>query len=209
MRLTSYVKDETTLNLNGKIIPLDLSFDNVLRAFELKEDKTFTMLEKIKIWAFMFAENEDALMSLQGHEIIEFVDRVFRKITGEAKTDQKNEEVVFDFHQDASYIYASFKAEYEIDLYEEQGRLNWFKFISLLNGLSDKSKIKEVVGIRAAKIPKRTQYNKEERDRLIQLKKLYALEETEEMRKRRAEILSEKFSAFGDAVAKKVGGKRG
>ena len=75
-------------------------------------------------------------------------------------------------------IYAAFKMDYGIDLYAEQGRMSWQKFLALFQGLSEKTRMREIMSIRTRKIPQPTQYNAEERNNLMELKRYYALEET-------------------------------
>ena len=85
-----------------------------------------------------------------------------------------------DFEQDAGYILASFRQAYGIDLYAERGRLDWRVFIALFNGLPDDTKIREVMKIRAQKIPERTKHNSEQVDALVKAKMAYALRFSEE-----------------------------
>jgi hypothetical protein len=64
-----------------------------------------------------------------------------------------------------------------MDLFEMQGKLHWQKFLALLGNLSDDTIFKEVVGIRVQKIPAPTKYNQEERNRIIELKRIYRLKD--------------------------------
>ena len=83
---------------------------------------------------------------------------------------------VFDFVQDARYIYSSFLMDYGVDLVEQRGKLDWRKFIALFQGLSDRTKIREVMTIRQRKIPAPTKYNADEIRALQEAKAYYALE---------------------------------
>lgn len=38
---------ETTIDINGEEVPIDLSYDNVLRYFELIDDQSFDNAEKV------------------------------------------------------------------------------------------------------------------------------------------------------------------
>lgn len=86
---------------------------------------------------------------------------------------------VVDFDADGEYIYASFLQDYGIDLIDVQGRLHWKKFIALFQGLSDNTKIKQIMQIRGREIPSPTKYNREEIQNLMELKAYYALDYTE------------------------------
>ena len=52
-------------------------------------------------------------------------------------------ERVLDFNIDSEYIYASYWAEYNIDLFEVD--LHWHKFKALFLGLSEESAIKQII----------------------------------------------------------------
>lgn len=87
---------------------------------------------------------------------------------------------LFDFDQDAEYIYSAFMQAYHIDLTKE--KLHWHLFCALLGSLPSNTRFSEIVGIRGMEIPKPTKYNAEERQRIIRLKHDYALKQTEEER---------------------------
>lgn len=186
--LTSRLKD--TVEINGQEINLDLSFDNVLRLFELADDEAFDENEKSIIAFRMLTRDELEVTNFSIQEI----DLIVRKILDEfvltgksepksgsgkqTRRENNNNAKHYDLEQDAPFIYASFLQDYNIDLLDMQGKLRWEKFIALLSGLRDDTKFKEVVGIRAKEIPKRTKHNKEEVDNLRELKRIYALDNT-------------------------------
>lgn len=78
---------------------------------------------------------------------------------------------VFDFAEDECYFRAAFLAEYGIDL--TTVKLHWFAFGALFRGLSDECRLKQIIGIRAADLSKIR--NREERQRLERLKRLYRI----------------------------------
>lgn len=94
----------------------------------------------------------------------------------------KNEVKTVDFVQDSAHIYSSFLMDYSIDLIDVQRRLHWWKFISLFCGLSEQTKMREIMSIRARKLPILTKYNGEEIAALRELKAYYALEISAEQR---------------------------
>ncbi len=67
--------------------------------------------------------------------------------------------------------------DYQIDLYDQVDKLDWRKFIYLFVGLSDKTKIMQVMSIRAREMPKPTKYNGEEISQLYKLKAYYSLDD--------------------------------
>src|SRR5699024_9297899 len=72
---------------------------------------------------------------------------------GEADEQTPDNKRVYSIKQDAKYIYSSFMQDYGIDLFEEQGKLHWFKFLALLEGLSEDTKFRKVIEIRTMKLP--------------------------------------------------------
>lgn len=80
-----------------------------------------------------------------------------------------------DFELDGEYIYASFLQDYGLDLIEQKGKLHWKKFIWLFQGLSEKTKIKEIMRIRGTEEPRPNQYNQKEIQRIRELQSYYAL----------------------------------
>ena len=94
----------------------------------------------------------------------------------------KGGEKSFDYVQDSELIYAAFYQAYGIDLIEEQGKMHWWKFSSLLNGLPSDTRFSEIVSIRTRPIPAPTKYNEQERQNLIKLKQEYALKLTSKER---------------------------
>lgn len=77
--------------------------------------------------------------------------------------------------QDAALIVAAFRQLYGIDLPGEAGRLDWRVFQALLSGITDGTRIGEIMGIRARKLPRWTAYNGEQIRELQKLKAVYAL----------------------------------
>lgn len=80
-----------------------------------------------------------------------------------------------DMEQDAALIVAAFRQQYGIDLPHAALRLDWRVFHALLSGITDDTMLGNVMGIRAAKLPKRTQYNGDTIKELQKQKAIYAL----------------------------------
>ena len=63
----------------------------------------------------------------------------------------EDSERTIDFIQDASLIYSAFRQTYGINLFNEYGRLHWYEFIALLEGLPEDTLLYPVRNIRAWK----------------------------------------------------------
>lgn len=183
---------ESVAEINGVTYEIDMSFDNILRLLDLVKDKGLQDVDKINIGLEMLIGD-----SLDNHELKERADifvRLFRSIVNDGKEEindnvdlegnpmpAMNEETkkTYDITQDASYIYASFMHTYHIDLYEQQGKLDWRKFKSLLNGLDKDSIFNRVIEIRTADYPK-GKGSEKDRERLRKAKRQVALREDDE-----------------------------
>lgn len=176
MKLTDRFDDDVIV-YKGREMRLGLYFDVVLRSLELLKDEHFAEDEKIDILLQMFVENPESLAGLNIFEKNALVNIIFEQFIADGSTHESNEKPPFDFEKDAEYLYASFMYDYGIDLFEVQGKLHWKKFKALLSGLSDESKLMKVIGYRTMEIPPPNKYNAKERQRLIELKRFYSLDQ--------------------------------
>lgn len=176
MKLTDRFDD--VIEYKGREIRLNLSFDVVLRSFELVKDPHFTDAEKIELLIHMFVANPESVVDLGPQEKGLIVKTIFDHFINDGD-EPSGEKPLYDLEKDAEYIYASFMHDYGIDLFEQQGKLHWRKFKALLVGLSDDSIFKRVIAIRAAEIPPPNRYNQKERRQLIELKRAFSLDRVE------------------------------
>lgn len=115
--------------------------------------------------------------------------------------DQKS----FDFVQDSAYIYASFRQAYNINLFHELGKMHWWEFRALLDGLPENTRLARVIHIRTRELPKPTKHNAKERAEIMRLKQLYALEISAEERERNLQNGLRKMAAAMLQMAEKHG----
>lgn len=174
------------IDLDGKNHQIDLSFDVVLRVFELLEDRELSDSQKI----------DTALYLLLGFDIegsikdrAELLNVIFENyILGQdfgvsVPVDiQGNpmpiaiKKAPYDFNYDAEYIYSSFVQAYGIDLFEAQGKLHWKKFVALIKGLPEDTMLMRIIDIRTRELPTGKGTSKE-RAQLQKLKNQYKLPE--------------------------------
>lgn len=163
------------IRIKGRDYHLDLSFDNVLRWYELIDDDSINEMGKILLAFEMFIPECKADADTQ----IQAIQAISKYIAGEPDDGQETSDQTqyYSFSKDAEYIYASFLQEYGIDLIDQQGVMRWEKFIALFKGMRDNTKINQIIGIRATDIPSgSSEYEKAERERILQLKSAYALD---------------------------------
>lgn len=158
--------DELILEIEGEeqIFPLLLSFDRVLKLFEMWGDEEIPEIMRpllaLKILTGVSFEN------LTVDEAMEIVRTIFeehiqpRKVDDEVEYDlagnvikttsaDEPQKRLYNLRYDGDYVFASFMQAYRIDLIEEIGRLHWKKFNALLVGLPEGTKFVEVLKIRS------------------------------------------------------------
>lgn len=187
----AYPLDET-IEIDGKEYQLNLSFDNVLRLFDMLNDKELMDYEQIILGLEMLIGTDLPEYDIEKKE--EIFHQIFTEIIAKDEEEEveydlegnpmpksngdegEEEERVYSIKQDAPYIFASFYQDYGIDLFEMQGKLHWVKFKALLAGLRPDTKFKEVVGIRTMELPSGKGTEKE-RERVRELKRIYRLKD--------------------------------
>ena len=165
---------------------LRLQFDRVLRVFEMQRDEVLTEAAKIELTLEMLIKNWRSLRRVDIVEKANICKALFEGVIFEGAQKKKDDDgspPVVSFTQDAPFIYAGFMMDYGIDLYKQVGRrgaMDWRLFLALFRGLSEKTKMREIMGIRARPLPKATKYNQEEIHALREAKAFYRVRLTEE-----------------------------
>ena len=156
------------VEVDGKFYKMDFDFRNVFRMIEiLDRDDLLPSAKEYKALRCLCKRPKNTFKVLGAVKALLF--KAPRKKGGQRVT---------DFIQDAGLIRAAFRQAYRIDLYRD--RLHWIEFTELMNALPEGSRYAEVVGIRARPMPEPTQWNKKEREWLMQAKADVALELSED-----------------------------
>lgn len=187
-----------SVEYNGQTFKLNLSFANVLEVADVIKSANLTDDDKLDYCLYLFfCENEEYPIE------IGLLNKVFEMIdSGEEKQEKA---AVMDFSQDADFIYAAFKQVYGIDLLDTP--LHWFKFIALLKGLPDGTRLAEIIKIRTMPIPNPNKYNAKDREELIKLKREYAIKTT--AKQREEQYKKGLFDMFMSLKAMADGGNNG
>lgn len=160
--------------LDGRRYRLLLSFDRVLLFYRLIRDPDVEETDKLRLAIQLLVSGRRA-----GRLTPEAQKRLLNQISAAhlqpARKSAGKSKPVMDFEEDADLIYSSFRLAYGIDLNREVGRLPFTAFIALLEGLPEQTKLREVMSIRSAKMPKPDKHNAEQRKALMQAKQYYAL----------------------------------
>jgi Bacteriophage Gp15 protein len=159
---------------------VDMSFDNILRIFQMFQDDLIADHRKMTLAIQMLVINESELEFSDFDEIPKLFSMLMKRfldIDVTKKSEDGKQTKTFDYEKDAELIYASFFAVYKIDLFEMQGKLHWKKFNALLSNLNDESPLKKVIGYRTMKIPSSKEASKEYISHIRKMKRIYSLEE--------------------------------
>lgn len=178
------------LVIDDEEFPLNLSFDNVLRLFEMWRDEDvpefvkphfgiriltgetledFTVEEMSEVFNEVFEEHISLSEVEDNHVEYDLAGSPMKTTASNGKQEQ----APYDIRYDGDYIYASFLQAYGIDLFDVQGKLHWKKFNALLSGLPEGTKFMEVVKIRKWKAQKGD--SAEYKEEMRRLQKDYAL----------------------------------
>ena len=179
-----------TLVIDDEEFPLNLSFDNVLRLFEMWRDEDvpefvkphfgiriltgetledFTVEEMSEVFNEVFEEHISLSTVEDNHVEYDLAGNPMKTTA----SNSGQEKAPYDIRYDGDYIYASFLQAYGIDLFDVQGKLHWKKFNALLSGLPEGTKFMEVIKIRKWKPQKGD--SAEYKEEMRRLQKDYAL----------------------------------
>ncbi|MFU0785052.1 MAG: Bacteriophage Gp15 protein [Enterococcus gilvus] len=174
---------ETTILIEDYEIPLDLSFDTVLKFYELLEDDRLQSFEKIYKAFDLFYFGDEALSKAftfeQKSKAVEDISNYIQRNpygneeSGDSGFEGVEPEKLYSYTQDAGAIYASFFSDYGIDLLKERGKMHYITFKSLLAGLSDKTQFQRILSIRSRTV---SGLEGESLTNLLELQQYYALE---------------------------------
>lgn len=172
--LTEY--QTSTVMLGKKRFLINPAFDTVLEVQRLFAEEELTDHDKVEQALKMFVINDRRMRGMGINAKVELLNEIYRQCINTRKHPPSRKKIrVLDFEHDGEYIYSSFMLDYGIDLIDEQGRLPWKKFIALFQGLSENTKIREVMRIRRMDIPKPTGKNGKQIQEIMDLKSYYAL----------------------------------
>ncbi len=160
----------------GKRYTLDMSYDTVLLVQQLYGDERLENSDKIDRALKLLIKSRFKLWLLGDLDRVKLLEKITDiHIAAKRRPQVSDSPKLMDFLHDRGFIYASFQQAYGIDLMAECGRMSWRRFLDLLDGVPDNTKIREVMRIRAMEIPEPTRTNRKEIQNILRLKSYYAL----------------------------------
>ena len=126
----------------GKKYRINAAYDNILRIQCLYAEEELDAWDKLEQALKMLVRNSLKVWLLTGQERAELLQKITEKyIQIPQRSGNGTQKKIMDFRHDGAYIYASFRQAYGIDLIAERGKLSWHRFINLLDGLPEKTKL--------------------------------------------------------------------
>lgn len=183
-----------SLKYGGRKYRLNLSFDRVIMFRELYFNSDFSDKDKADI-AYSWLVKSPRRASLEEKEaVISIIISDYLNENNDGKL-PKAKRTAVNFLADSKYIYADFRRFYGINLLKKRGKLSWWEFYAMFDGLPQDSRIKEIMYIRTRDIPDFDGHNLKEIMRLKEAQDYYFLEENRE------EIRMESETGWDDIFA--------
>ncbi|MGE7864527.1 Gp15 family bacteriophage protein [Bacillus mobilis] len=188
-------------------LELNLAFDNIILLLDLLSDEEVNEYARIDIALHMLVVERDLLkqldmeqksmlfMDILKHRLNINLEKLMKKDRekNKNKEDEKlPEPPIVDFTIDAERIFSSFLFDYNIDLIEQQGKMQWNKFLALFRNLSEKSPMGQAFHYRTCEILQKDKHNNDERKRIKKMKEIYELPKAKEMREQQELIAFQK-----------------
>lgn len=181
--------------IDGKEIGMDMSFNNIIEILDIMKDKTLKDGHKVLFALTMLLDEvpeydePEKYVTLWNHLYNTFIKDetneipVITDIKGNPMPSLDGESgPSFDLKQDMSYIFSSFMFDYGLNLVQQQNKLHYHEFMSLLNGLSDDCRLRKIIGIRQMELPPmgKTPEEIKHYHAVVRMKKQVALKESDE-----------------------------
>ena len=159
----------SSVEYNGTLYDVDLSYGVFFAVADILKDDRLSVLQQVRLALDMFIGPE-------APDDVKLLKAVYDLIKDDRPKPPDGPKHM-DIEQDWPYICAGFQQAYGINLYANK-EMHIMRFQALLQGLPKDTKLAEIIGIRAAKIPAATKHNAEQIAELTRLKALYALQGT-------------------------------
>lgn len=164
-----YSKPPETVEIDGRMIPVNSDFRIWISISEIMSDRTIDENDKF-IRALILCYGKDRIPKNIPEAIKQMVE-FFQAESYEVRASTNGSGQIFSYKYDAEYIYSAFMAQYGIDLTEEM--LHWWKFKAMFKALGDDTKFSKIVGYRGINTAEIK--DKKLKKRYNELKRLYAL----------------------------------
>lgn len=155
------------IDYEGTTYNLDLSYAVFFAVADVLKDERLMNGQKVELALELFVKDQHPVSYGMLSQIYDLL-----------KDDRpKSGESYMDIEQDWPYICAGFQQAYGIDLYQNK-TMHILQWQALLQGLPKETKLMDIIGIRAMKVPPPNKHNADQIAEITRLKALYALKST-------------------------------
>lgn len=182
--LSLFRTSDDSINIDGKIYPIDCNFNVILANLELSQATDISEVVKVKVALKNYLNLSDEELkqwdyAKQIQIYVQISQQLFNSASNMATSQPNTEEdkSAYSFSEDADFIFASFMKDYGINLIEMRNKMHWNEFKALFASLSKDTKIVEVMQIRSWKPSKED--SKEYIKDMQRLQRIYSLKTTQ------------------------------
>lgn len=193
VRSTQIDKDERDFSWKGETYQFNFAYDNILRLFKLIDDDSIDKMLKFELeFEMLIGKGLDIPLEKMA-DAVTYAVKLIQESPYQSLSHSPTK--VFDYEQDSEAIYASFLQQYGIDLIEQKGKLDYFKFRALLTNLNSDTPFQQIIQIRTDN-PSKYVNDQERLNQLNLQQQTYALKKTP--KEIEAEQQAQMEAAFGD-----------
>lgn len=159
-----------SVEYNGTLYDVDMSYSVFFAVADILNDDRLTAMQQVRLALDLFVGPD----APGDPELLKAIYDLIKDDRPKPPDGPK----YMDIEQDWPYICAGFQQAYGINLYAHK-TMHILRFQALLQGLPKGTKLMDIIGIRAAKIPPANKHNAEQIAELTRLKAQYALQGTD------------------------------
>lgn len=134
-----------TVLIDGAAVEINTDFRTSIEFELLLQDDTISDEERVGKALYLYYPRIPKNLADAVEQMIWFY------TCGQVDKRTKSSKVLYRFDCDSSYIYSAFLSQYRLDL-QELPYMHWWKFRSLLQGLSEDNEFIKIIGYRAMEI---------------------------------------------------------
>lgn len=181
------------VSIDGVKVKINTDFRVAIKCQQLVSDKNINSLEKALGIIYMLFDVDNINIYDNYERWLKTALKYLSAYTTGKNNENKPIKPDMDYIKDWDLIVASMWSTYGIDINKE--KIHWWTFFSLLNGLPADCILNRVRDIRTRDISK--EKDRDTREQLIKLKKIYSLDEKQEITPEQAESVRRFYELTG------------
>jgi len=181
------------ISIDGVKVKIHTDYRDAIKCQEIMNDKNISNIEKAIGIIYTIFDVGNINISDNYERWLKAALKYLSAYSTNKHIDNKPMKIDMDYIKDWDLIVASMWRTYGIDINKE--KIHWWTFYSLLNGLPSDCILNQVRDIRTRDISK--EKDREVREKIIELKKVYSLEEDKKLTLEQAESVKRFYELAG------------